>query len=73
MIDSGARLEGFPIMEPDEVAEEALDALGSGSLIVSGDNKAQFDNIRATPRAEVVDYMSQGAAFMYHVDWPLTD
>ena len=73
MIDSGARLEGFPMMEPDAVAEEALDALGSGSLLVSGDNKSQFDKLRATPRADIVQYMSQGAAFMYHVDWPLTD
>ena len=29
MVDSGARLEGFPMMEPDAVSEEALDALGT--------------------------------------------
>lgn len=73
MVDSGARLEGFPMMEPDAVAEEALDALGSGSIIVSGENKAQFDALRAMPRDEVVEYMSKGAAFLYHVDWPLTE
>ncbi|MEO5841091.1 MAG: SDR family NAD(P)-dependent oxidoreductase [Acidimicrobiales bacterium] len=71
MVDSGARLEGFPMMEPDEVSEEAFDALGSGSVLVSGDNKERFDMIRAAPRAEAVEWMSQGAAFMYHVEWPL--
>ena len=73
MVDSGARLEGFPMMEPDEVSEEALTALGSGSILVAGDNKERFDTIRATPRAEAVEWMSQGAAFLYHVAWPLTD
>jgi uncharacterized protein len=73
MVDSGARLEGFPMMEPDAVSEEAFAALGSGSVLVSGDNKERFDALRAAPRADAVEWMSQGAAFLYHAAWPLTE
>ena len=73
MVDSGARLEGFPMMEPDEVSEEALEALGSGSIVVAGENKERFDTVRAAPRSDAVEWMSQGAAFLYHAAWPLTD
>ena len=73
MVDSGARLEGFPMMEPDEVSEEALEALGSGSIVVAGENKDRYDTVRAAPRADAVEWMSQGAAFLYHKAWPLTD
>ena len=73
MVDSGARLEGFPMMEPDEVSEEALEALGLGSIVVAGENKERFDTVRTAPRSEAVEWMSQGAAFLYHAAWPLTE
>jgi hypothetical protein len=57
-------------MEPEEVAEGALDALGGPTAVhITGANAEAFAGMRSLPRAEVVEYMSQGAAFLY--DEPL--
>lgn len=71
MLHSGVKLEGFPLMEPDEVAEGALEALGRGeSLWAAGPNQERYDALRSLPRAEAVDQMTQGAAFLYSIPWP---
>jgi uncharacterized protein len=71
MVNSGCKLEGFPLMEPEDVAEGALAALGGpAALYVTEANRDAFDGMRSLPRTEVVEYMSQGAAFLYDVDLP---
>jgi short-subunit dehydrogenase len=71
MVDSGCKLEGFPLMQPEEVAEGALDALGGPvALHVTEANAEAFAGIRSLPRNEVIEYMSQGAAFLYGIDFP---
>jgi short-subunit dehydrogenase len=71
MVDSGCKLEGFPLMEPEEVAEGALGALGGpAALYVTEANAEAFAGLRSLPRTDVVEYMSQGAAFLYGVDLP---
>jgi len=71
MVDSGCKLEGFPLMEPEEVAEGALDALGGPeALHVTAANTEAFTGMRSLPRTQVIEYMSQGAAFLYGVELP---
>jgi short-subunit dehydrogenase len=74
MEQSGCKLEGFPLMEPEDVAEGALDALGGPEAVhITEANREAFAGMRSLPRAEVVEYMSQGAAFLYDAPlapWP---
>jgi short-subunit dehydrogenase len=71
MVDSGCKLEVFPLMEPEEVAEGALAALGGPeALYITEANAEAFAGLRTTPRTQVIEYMSQGSAFLYDIDLP---
>ena len=71
MVNTGCKLEGFPMMEPEEVAEGALAALGGPeALYVTEANREAFAGLRSLPRTEVIEYMSQGAAFLFEVPLP---
>jgi short-subunit dehydrogenase len=65
---SGAHVdpEQFALMEPDDVATGALDALGTTSFWVAGDaNRANYEAMRSLPRAQVSSLMTQGSASLY--------
>ena len=65
---SGAKVDEdvFPLMDPEAVAREALDALGTTSFFVAGENnRTNYDAMRTLPRAQVSGFMSQGSAFLY--------
>lgn len=68
LLASGATVDEsvYSLMEPDDVARGALDALGTTSLWVAGPaNQQAFDAMRSMPRADVSSFMSQGAASLY--------
>lgn len=68
LLSSGARIEGGPFspMEPGDVAAEALDALGSGPVLVPGEaNKGGYDYLRSIPRHEASGLLTQGSTAMY--------
>ena len=68
LLASGARVDEsvFPLMDPEEVARGALDALGTTPLWIAGaGNQQSYEAMRALPRAEVSALMSQGSAFLY--------
>ncbi len=66
MVSSGCKLEGFPLMEPEEVSEGALRALGGPDPVwISDANAEMYAQIRTRPRVEMVEVMSNGAAFLY--------
>jgi short-subunit dehydrogenase len=66
MVSSGCKLEGFPLMEPEEVSEGALRALGGPDPAwISDANIEMYQLIRTQPRVETVELMSNGAAFLY--------
>jgi short-subunit dehydrogenase len=65
---SGATVDPqqFVLMEPDDVATGALDALGTTSLWVAGDtNRANYEAMRTLPRAQITTFMTQGSASLY--------
>ncbi len=40
------------------------------ALHVTEANAEAFAGMRSLPRTEVIEYMSQGAAFLYGIDFP---
>jgi short-subunit dehydrogenase len=64
---------GFAPMPSDDVAREALDALGeSGPLLVPGEaNRTLAQGLWPVPRAELVTMMSGATAALYELE-PLT-
>lgn len=64
---SGARTDGsaFTLMDPEEVAREALDALGTTSFVVAGDNKTNYEAMRSLPRTQITQFMTQGSSYLY--------
>lgn len=72
LLASGATVDEsvYSLMEPDDVARGALDALGTTSLWVAGPgNQLAYDAMRTLPRSDVSLFMSQGSASLY--DLPL--
>lgn len=65
---SGAKVDEnvFPLMDPELVAREALDALGTTTFLVAGEsNRANYEGMRTLPRAQITAFMTQGSAFLY--------
>lgn len=65
---SGAQVdpEQFVLMDPDDVARGALDALGTTSLWVAGDqNRQNYEAMRTLPREQISAFMTQGSASLY--------
>jgi short-subunit dehydrogenase len=68
LLASGAAVDEsvYALMEPDDVARGALDALGTTSVWVAGPaNQQAYDAMRVLPRRDVSAYMSQGSASLY--------
>jgi len=43
---------------------------GPAALHVTAANVEAFDGMRNLPRTQVIEYMRQGAAFLYGIDFP---
>lgn len=70
MARSGAHIgtEEFPGMDPDEVAREGLTNLTHGPTWIAGEgNRGAYELLRALPRAEVVNLMSQAVRTLYEL------
>jgi short-subunit dehydrogenase len=68
LVASGATVDPaeFALMEPGDVARGALEALGSASLWVAGDqNRQNHAAMRTLPREQISAFMTQGAASLY--------
>lgn len=67
MLASSPGFDAYPsIMEPADVAEGALDALGRGPVWVAGEgNRAFAQTLMPTSRVALVNAMSQAAAGIY--------
>lgn len=68
LLGSGARVDPdtFAVMQPEDVAREALDALGSGPVLVPGEaNQGAYGYLRSIPREEASGLLTQGSTAMY--------
>ena len=61
---------GTPAMDPDEVAGEALDALGHGgpSVVPGEDNRSAASLLWPADRVQLIRAMTDGAAALYGLD-----
>ena len=66
----GARVTAeFPPADPADVAREGIAALGQGPVWVVGEaNRQTFDALRAAPRVDVIEGMTQGTLLLFDVD-----
>jgi uncharacterized protein len=68
LLGSGAQVDPdtFSLMQPEDVAREALDALGSGPVLVPGEaNQGAFGYLRSIPREEASGLLTQGSTALY--------
>ena len=76
MARSGALVDRFDPMEPDDVASEGLEHLGDGPVWVPGTIRGFFDQLRQMPRDEAVNTMTAGGRMIWGLDdqdasaWP---
>lgn len=65
-LDSNPRNEPMPPMEPEDVAREALDALGSGPNVIPGEtNRMGAKMMAKMPREHAIEMVSQATAAMF--------
>ena len=61
--------EGFPRMDPADVARTGLEWLGKGPLRAASDElQSAFDAMRALPIEQVIEFMSSGTRAIYGLD-----
>jgi short-subunit dehydrogenase len=71
MARSGALVERFDPMDPDDVAREGLEHLGDGPVWLPNDNTRQFfGELHAMSRADAVEAMSAGGRLIWGIDDP---
>ena len=58
----------YPPMDPDDVAREGLEALGTGPLHIAGDaNRAGFGMLAPVPREQLIEQMTHGTQLLFGV------